>query len=41
MKGGNEDMTANNDNKNNNLTLRVIETNPKFVGRGIAFSLLF
>ena len=24
------------DNKNNNLTLRVTETNPKFVGRGIA-----
>jgi transitional endoplasmic reticulum ATPase len=27
-------MTAN--NKNNNLTLRVAETNPKFVGRGVA-----
>ena len=26
----------NDDNKNNNLTLRVTETNPKFVGRGIA-----
>jgi transitional endoplasmic reticulum ATPase len=30
-------MTANNNkNNNNNLTLRVAETNPKFVGRGIA-----
>src|ERR671928_1379108 len=27
-------MTSN--NKNNNLTLRVAETNPKFVGRGVA-----
>ncbi|MGB6627320.1 MAG: CDC48 family AAA ATPase, partial [Nitrososphaeraceae archaeon] len=26
----------NDDNKNSNLTLRVTETNPKFVGRGIA-----
>src|SRR5690348_9702014 len=26
----------NHDNKNSNLTLRVTETNPKFVGRGIA-----
>src|SRR3982751_1176992 len=28
-------MTSNNNN-NNNLTLRVAETNPKFVGRGVA-----
>src|SRR5919202_722717 len=29
-------MTANNNKNNSNLTLRVAETNPKFVGRGIA-----
>ena len=26
----------NNNNNNNNITLRIAETNPKFVGRGIA-----
>jgi transitional endoplasmic reticulum ATPase len=36
MKNFNNDSNNNNDNNDNKVSLRVAETNPKFVGRGMA-----
>ena len=36
MKNFNNDSNHNNDNNDNKVSLRVAETNPKFVGRGMA-----